>query len=157
MTEWADPHLDVSEVVCRRMTEDDLPQVMILGSSTENFQVGKDSGFWPERIVRRWLKTSEDPLLVAELDEQVIGFIFGAFHSPTRKMTLENIIVDSTQRRRGVAGMLLDNFVTHSQQLGAEYICALSKTSNLPTIKFFLKNGFSQGEDFAWIYKNSRS
>jgi len=144
------------EINCRRMTEKDLPQVMALGNRIEGFQVGEDSGFWPEPILRRWLTSSDDPLLVAESEGNIVGFILGAIHHPTKKTTLENILITKEYRGRGVGRMLLNSFMRQMERQGVEYICALSKTTNTPAINFFLKQGFTRGYDFAWIYQSLR-
>lgn len=142
------------DLICRRMVEDDLPQVLRLGNATENFEVGEGSGFWDESILRRWLTTSDDPLLVSEKNGDVLGFILGAIHHPTQKATLENIVVKPEARRTGVARQLLSEFMSEIDRQGVLYVCALSKTTNDPAINFFLKNGFERGHDFAWIFRN---
>lgn len=144
------------EINCRRMVEADLPQVMNLGNRTEEFQVGEDSSFWPESTLRRWLVSSNDPLIVAESEGEIVGFILGAIHHPTKKTTLENILVTEEYRGRGIGRLLIDCFMTEMERHGVEYVCALSKTTNVPTINFLLKNGFARGHDFVWIYKSLR-
>lgn len=145
-----------NSINCRRMAEEDLPQVMNIGNRTEGFQVGEDSAFWPESTLRRWLISSDDPLIVAEIEGEIVGFILGAIHHPTKKTTLENILVTEEYRGRGVGKLLLDSFMKEMESRGVEYICALSRTDNTPAIHFFVKNGFKKGNDFSWIYQNLR-
>ena len=145
-----------NSINCRRMTEEDLAQVMNIGNRTEGFQIGVDSAFWPESTLRRWLTSSNDPLIVAEIEGKIVGFILGAIHHPTKKTTLENILVTEGYRERGVGRLLLDSFMKEMESHGVEYICALSRTDNTPAINFFVKNGFKKGNDFSWIYQNLR-
>src|SRR4051812_43534881 len=136
------------DIIYRRMEVSDLDQVMALGNVTDGFEVGDDSGFWDEETLRRWITDSDDPLIVAANQNELAGFILGAAHPVTKKITLENIVVAENYRRRGIASGLLDAFMEEASRLDMKYICALSKVTNTSAINFFEQSDFKRGADF---------
>lgn len=144
----------MSKVNIRRMVEDDVEAVYVLGKQTPEFAVKPGSpGFWRREQLRRWLNSADDILLVAEANGEVIGFILSQFHQPTGKATLENLVTKPGCRRQGIATDLLTTCLDQLRANGVTYVCGLTHTENIPTITFLQKHDFQRGHNFAWMAK----
>jgi ribosomal protein S18 acetylase RimI-like enzyme len=97
------------------------------------------------------LEKEDDPLFVAEVKGEIIGFVLCQVHNPTRKATIENIVVKEEYRQKGIASMLLQKCLDDLKKLGPVYICALTKINNEATLNFMIKHGFRRGYEFVWL------
>jgi len=99
------------------------------------------------------IKDKENLILVAKEKQQIIGFIIGAYNSSFKKATIENIYVNPDFRGKEVGKLLLNDLLTKLEELGCEYLCALTEIENNVAIKFFLNNRFNKGRTFVWLDK----
>lgn len=107
---------------------------------------------WSKEKIKSWIRSS-DVLLVAETKGKIIGFIFTQFNKPTKKATIENLIVRRKYRKRGIGTALLKQCLKELKKKGANYICALVRIDNKSTIKFLMKRKFHRGYNFTWLEK----
>jgi ribosomal protein S18 acetylase RimI-like enzyme len=149
------PDLSISNnmnITIRRITIKDIGVIYQLGKSAPEFNVAPhSSGFWSQQALSSWLNKNDDPLLLAEEDGEIIGFILCQFHWPTGKATIENILVKKQYRGKGVGTQLLQSCLEALKTVGARYICALTKTDNISMLDFMSKRGFHKGFTFIWL------
>lgn len=138
----------------RRMGEQDLDEIVEIGSSTEAFRVSAEEPFfWPKDILRNWIMNSDDPLFVAEHNGKIVRFSFVAVHKATGKATLENIVVLEAYRNKAIGGKLLQLCIDELKKQNVNYLCTLAEIDNSLMIDFALENGFVKGFDFVWLEK----
>jgi ribosomal protein S18 acetylase RimI-like enzyme len=135
----------------RRMEERDLEKVYEWGAGTEGFSANIYSRFWPEFALEKWVKKPDDVLLVAEEQDQMVGFILSQYHKESGKATIENIYIAEEHRGTGAGSRLLKKCIDQLKANGARHINACVKSDNEEAIKFFEKYGFNRGYDFVWM------
>jgi ribosomal protein S18 acetylase RimI-like enzyme len=90
--------------------------------------------------------------LVAETDEDVIGFATGSIHTsdglaviPAGKHYIEvdNVYVSSQYRHQGIGGHLVDQLLGEAKKQGVTYALLYSATKDIRSIlKFYEQHGF---------------
>ncbi len=85
--------------------------------------------------------------LVAEVAEQVVGFIMGSvylgeFGIPETIASIDTIGVDPDYQRQGIAGYLLDEFKTTVGKAGVSKIHTLVNWADTDLLGFFANAGF---------------
>lgn len=138
----------------REMKIEDIPEVIKAGSDESYFITTPDSGgFWTNKQLSNSIKSKSDVLLVAEENDEIIGFTIALLHNPTMKATLENIWVNQKYRRKGIGEQLAKKRLEKLKENGCIYVCALIKEDNTPTINLLEKMGFNKGYKFYWMDK----
>jgi ribosomal protein S18 acetylase RimI-like enzyme len=89
--------------------------------------------------------------LVAEMDNRVVGFIFGRageleFGLAGSVAWIEIIGVHPAYRRKGVAAQLMDHFISSARDHGIRTFSTLVRDGNDEMEDFFTKLGFVQGK-----------
>jgi N-acetylglutamate synthase-like GNAT family acetyltransferase len=122
-------------MIIRKAKFEDVPFCLEVQASQE------DSTFL-EHDFRNSIVDSHAIFLVAEQNQQVIGFILG-FIVPTRmrEATIHSTMVDKRHTRKGVGSLLVQNFAKDAFEQGAELIEA--EVEEGPD-KFYEKCGFKK-------------
>ena len=85
-------------------------------------------------------------LLVAELDERVVGYLLGYRHSTfwagADTWWVEELFVDADSRGHGVGRLLMEHFESQARHAGARLVCLITRKA----AKFYKAIGY---EDFA--------
>jgi ribosomal protein S18 acetylase RimI-like enzyme len=141
----------------RKMRVSDIPIILSIARNEPGFRVAEsaESSFWTEEQLTRWIEADQDVLLVAVVEEMVVGFVLTAIHHPTGKVTWENQLVVPHYRGRGIAAALTDEMERQLEALkakGTVYINFLTKLNN-PHLAHYEKIGYERGDDFAWFGK----
>lgn len=92
-------------------------------------------------------KAANHPVLVAEIDTKVVGFIsYGPFRSwPGYRYTVEHSVhVHKDYRRRGVAALLLEKMIEIARQNGVHAIIGGVDAANDASIKLHEQFNFKQ-------------
>ncbi len=89
--------------------------------------------------------------LVAEVDNRVVGFVFGRageleFGLPGTIAWIEIIGVDPAYRRQGIAAKLIEEFTSSAEDHGIKKILTLVSKSSTEMEHFFTRLGFAQGQ-----------
>ena len=142
------------QIFVRRMQKSDVKEVFRLGADISEFQVTPDIGFWTQEQLLSWLTKEDDPLLVAETDGEIIGFILCQVHRQTGKATVENIFVKDKYRRHHVGSALLHDCLTKLETIGVTFVCALTSIDNSPVASFWKQHGFQHGHEFTWFERS---
>ena len=135
-----------------RMAEDtDLPAVTdiyneVLRTSTAIY---RDEETTLEERMQWWHNQREKghPLLIAEEDDQVLGFAsYGDFRPwPGYRFTVEGSIhLRPDARRHGTGTMLLHDLIAHARAAGKHMLMAGVDAANLPSRSFMEKIGAEQ-------------
>lgn len=157
MTDFSDLELNASQADIRDMEIDDLANVYHLGE--ELFT----SELYPY-IYRTWdqweviglYNTDPEYCLVAEIDEQLAGFVLGTIINKST-LVYGYIIwlgVAPNSQRRGVADKLVDKLVERMIDDGARFMMVDTDPENLPALKFFTRKGFGNMRQHVFLSLN---
>lgn len=134
-----------SGLTVREMEIDDLAGVFHLG------ELLFTSDLYPY-IYRTWdewevigsYNTEPDYCLVAEVDEQLAGFILGTIISKGALVYgyITWLGVSPSFQRRGIADQLVDRLVERLINDGARFMMADTDPENAPAVRFFDRKGF---------------
>ena len=135
----------------RRMKLEDVELVHNLGIGEKRFAVGgEEVAFWTKEQLTNWVKSEKDVLLIAEQNEQIIGYALSQYHSPTRKATYENLYVIPEYRNQGIARKLTSELIKQLKEKKS-YICGLIEADNELIVKILEENGFKKGKQMIWM------
>ncbi|MDP3953216.1 MAG: GNAT family N-acetyltransferase [bacterium] len=130
---------------------EDIDQIYKMGKGAPEFTVSDSSSFWEKGDLERWVKDKgEDILLVAELENKIVGFVLAKYHKTTRLRTITNIFVKEAYRGKGIGTKLLEKTKSQLLNKGATYLYALIKKQNDPSLGLFKSAGFMEGYDMTW-------
>ncbi len=157
MTDSSNLDVSVSSVDIRDMEIDDLATVYHLGE--ELFT----SELYPY-IYRTWdqweviglYNTDPEYCLVAEIGEQLAGFVLGTIINKST-LVYGYIIwlgVAPNSQRRGVADKLVDKLVERMIDDGARFMMVDTDPENLPALKFFTRKGFGNMRQHVFLSMN---
>jgi ribosomal protein S18 acetylase RimI-like enzyme len=136
----------------RDATLQDVNEIVKLGGSVKQFQTSKEVvTFWPKAILVDCIKNKNNPILVAEDNKQIVGFIISNYTPDFKKAVIENIFVKSGYRRNGVGTTLLNSLLKKLVDLKCEYVCLLCDGENDTAINFYIKNRFNKGMTCVWL------
>jgi ribosomal protein S18 acetylase RimI-like enzyme len=107
--------------------------------------------YWEKRIEISEAIRPHWASLVAELDNRVVGFVFGRaaeleFGLPGTVAWIEIIGVDPACRRQGIARALLEQFTSSAEDHGVKTIFTLVNNDQPAMKDFFNRLGFAQGK-----------
>lgn len=107
--------------------------------------------YWEKRIEISEAIRPHWASLVAELDNHVVGFVFGRaaeleFGLPGTVAWIEIIGVDPAYRRQGIARALLDRFTSSAEDHGVKTVFTLVNNDQPEMKDFFNRLGFAQGK-----------
>ena len=135
-------------IYVRNLREQDLPAIV----DVEDRTVGVSRpDYWKKRIDLSEAIRPHWTSLVAEVDNRVVGFVFGRageleFGLPGTVAWIEILGVHPAYRHLGVAGKLIENFISSADDHGVETIFTLVAKSKPDIEQFFTKLGFTKGE-----------
>jgi ribosomal protein S18 acetylase RimI-like enzyme len=137
----------LESVEIRALKREDLDAIvkideMVLGESRKDY--------WKRRLESMNHKSSEISL-VAEVGEQVVGFILGdvsgwEFGVPETIGWMDTIGVDPAYQKRGVATLLAHELIKNLKALGVRTIYTLVSWDDWDLLQFFHAMGFTRGD-----------
>lgn len=136
-----------TEITVRGLLPDDLDQLVRIDERLTGLTRKE---YWRKRLELSALRPPWMSL-VAELDQRVVGFLFGwasesefGIHGPTAWIDL--VGVDPPYRGRGVGQALVERFVSAAQELRAvDKVYTLLDLAQADVREFFMKLGFRHG------------
>jgi len=141
------------DVKIRDAQSRDVDALYKMGIVEEGFAVSSQSRFYTENYLKDWIENPDnDVLLVAEMQNEIVGFLFCRVNRNDWAM-LENIAVSTSVRRQGICTALLTECLKRLHAGGINYIAGIVREDN-SNIKFFVNQGFSLGNRFVWIEKH---
>lgn len=94
-------------------------------------------------------------LLVAEHNQQIIGFIMGA-KTQDNKAVILTLSVAPDQRRKGIGSTLLQRFLKEMALQGIKKTELQVRVDNTTAIKFYKKHGFKITDTLPAFYENNK-
>lgn len=143
----------------REMRLEDLPSVFALGEKLFS------AGPWPN-LYRTWddyqllemFASDRDMCLVAEEDNEIVGFILGTIIEKRRSSWTYGYIVwlavDPKYAGQGVGMRLVSEITDIFIDYGARIVLADTDAENEPAIRFFDRMGFDNKRDHIYLSKN---
>jgi ribosomal protein S18 acetylase RimI-like enzyme len=146
-----------SSIYIRDLEIDDLAPVYHLGEAvfTSNLYPYLYRT-WDEWEVIGLYNTDPEYCLVAEIDEQLAGFILGTVISKA-SWTYGYIIwlgVNPNFQRRGVGDKLVDKLVERMIEDGVRFMLVDTDPANIPAVKFFSRKGFGNTRQHIFLSMN---
>jgi len=133
----------------------DVEAIHSLGETVSGFSVNDETvTFWPKDILAQAINSSDTCILVAKIDQQIVGFIVANLNLSLRKAIVENVYVRPENRGAGVGGRLLDKLFATLKDMATEYVCTLIPLGAEDASHLYLSAGFSKGESFLWLDKS---
>jgi len=141
----------------RQAKKEDIKSIHKLDIESTRYHKKFDKDFYT--ISEKWWKIKKDSqikaiksptnlILVAEVDEKVVGYIWGYIETIMKHKIgkIQELIVTSEQRGKGIGKELIKNMLNFFK----ERKCVISEievfVENLPTIKVYEKAGFRKRE-----------
>lgn len=99
--------------------------------------------------LKRRIKNKKQVFLVAEINDDIVGFIDGrimdeAIWYKEKVGILEHICVKQENRMNNVASNLLKEFESRIKNKGAKFIQILAFLENKPALNFYNKHGYKE-------------
>jgi len=110
----------------------------------------KRQSFWKKKV--RAVESNSPPTgIVAELENKVIGFIFGEvsgweFGVPASVGWIDTLGVDPKYQNRGVAKTLMKELIKNFREAGVKNIYTLVNWDDWDLLQFFRRMGFTRGD-----------
>lgn len=147
------------EIRLRLATIDDLPAIFHLG---ERLFTSREASnlyrTWDEYEVTHLFNTEPEYMLVADVDERVVGFLLGSViekrHSAWNYGHLLWLGVDPGFARQGIAGRLFARFRDIVQALGVRMLMVDTQADNRSAVRFFKAKGFTNPIDHVYMTLN---
>lgn len=157
MTDTAKPDEPQAPIDVRDMEIDDLAPVFHLGETLFT------SDLYPY-IYRTWdqweviglFNTDPEYCLVAEVQDQLAGFILGTIinKSAWTYGYITWLGVNPAFQRRGIADKLVDKLVERMIDDGARFMMVDTDPENVPAVKFFTRKGFGNVRKHIFLSMN---
>ena len=118
----------MSSTVITFATAADVPRLRVLGQVSAGFDAEAE-------LARDWAK-----IWVARTDTDVAGFAL-TWHAAD-EVHLLDLVVDETQRRRGLGRSLLDALIADARKSGGRLVLLEARASNEPALALYRSAGF---------------
>lgn len=148
-----------SNIKIRQMEIDDLPGVFHLGERL--FSAEKVPNLyrtWDEYEVVELFNADSEFCLVAEVDDQISGFLLGTTVTKSRSAWKYGYLVwlgvDPDFQQAGVAQRLFNRFKDMMLKTGVRMLLVDTEAENLPALHFFRKQGFGNPQQHIYLSMN---
>jgi len=161
-TEDSDPSLDKPEVAIRQMEIDDVATVFHMGETLFRArEVPNLYRTWDDYEVITFFQGDSEYCLVAEVDEQIVGFVLGTTvtksHSAWKYGLMVWLGVDPEVQRFGIATRLFRELKRRMLESGVRMLLVDTEADNLDALHFFRKIGFGNPEEHLYLSLNLAS
>lgn len=131
---------------------DEISMISAIAESIPEFKVsGEAVNFWPEEVILQIIESKYDELLLAEENDEILGFIVCNFNPNFGKAIIENLYVMEEYRGKGIADKLRDQLIVRLRQNGCEYLCTFVESGSDKAIESYQRYGFDRGIDCVWL------
>jgi ribosomal protein S18 acetylase RimI-like enzyme len=148
-----------TNIAIRNMEIDDLATIFHLGEKVFTArEVPNLYRTWDEYEVVSLFNSDSEFCLVAELDEEIVGFALGTTvtksHSAWKYGHLVWLGIDPDVQGHGVATKLFTRFRDIMVEDGVRMLIVDSEADNLPALYFFRKMGFGSPQEHIYLSLN---
>jgi len=143
-------------ILIRGAKHQDIEVLWSLGKTVAEFSVNNNETitFWPKDILGKAVSSSDTLILVAEANQQIVGFIIANLNVSLRKAIIENVYVSPENRDAGIGSKLLAELLANLDGTNIEYVSTLIPLDADNASRLYLEAGFSKGEPFLWLDKS---
>jgi ribosomal protein S18 acetylase RimI-like enzyme len=151
-----EPH---APILVRDMAIDDLAPIFHLGEQLFTSDLYPYLyRTWDEWEVIGLYNTDPEYCLVAEIDQQLVGFVLGTVISKPPSPWMYGYIiwlgVSPNYQRRGIADKLVDKLVERMIEEGVRFMLVDTDPSNKAALKFFNRKGFGNPHKHVFLSMN---
>ena len=118
-------------------------------------QLSSEADFPSKQYFKGILTSDNIHFFIAELDnKQIVGILtIGTYNIPSgTKVWIEDVVVDETERSKGIGKELMLFAISYSKSLGAKSVTLTSRPSRVPANQLYLKMGFIKYETNVYRY-----
>ncbi len=139
--------MSIQEPIIRMMKEEDLDRIIEIDKKV----LGERRPDYWERKIEMAGKKSALPSLVAELEGQVVGFIFGEasgweYGVPENIGWIDTIGVDPAYQQKGMGGLLIKELLNYMKKVDVDTVYTLVNWRDWELLRFFDAIGFQRGD-----------
>lgn len=135
-------------MIIRSARLEDINNIWKLGKNVSEFEIAENIvTFWPVSILKNCINKEDVLILVAELENKLIGFPILNINKSLCKTEIENIYILEEHRKKGYGDTLLDKSLQEIKNRNIENVCAMSDN----IVEFLEKRGFTKGNQFYWM------
>jgi ribosomal protein S18 acetylase RimI-like enzyme len=118
-------------------------------------QLSPDADLPSKEYLKSILRSESAHFFIAEVeDKQIIGMLtIGSYNVPTGIRTvIEDVVIDGSQRGKGLGEELMLHAINYSRSLGAKSVSLTSRPSRVAANKLYQKMGFVKYETNIYKY-----
>jgi ribosomal protein S18 acetylase RimI-like enzyme len=104
----------------------------------------------------RELNDDRSLVLVAEINNEVAGFIDGRIDAWNNSFYIEQLFIDRGQRGKGCGSKLISEVIKTAKKLKLRIIFVDLPPQNKNAMRFYLKNGFQKAGKINELYNNPK-
>ena len=143
----------------RQMEIDDLPTVFHLGEKLFTAQeVPNLYRTWDEYEVVQFFESDGEYCLIAEHEDQIVGFLLGTTVEKARSAWKYGLLVwlgvEPDFQKAGVAERLFFEFKDIMTEEGVRMLLVDTEADNIPALRFFVKHGFGKPQQHIYLTLN---
>jgi ribosomal protein S18 acetylase RimI-like enzyme len=119
-------------------------------------QLAPDAALPSDQYIKTLLASANIHFFVAEVEEDlIVGMLtIATYNMPTGlKVWIEDVVVDKSQRGKGIGKELMLFAVKYSKSLGADSVALTSRPSRVEANELYRKMGFVQYETNVYKYR----
>lgn len=149
----------MTDITIRKATIEELPTIQKLSNT-----LGEQSYSFDNDLSLNWANTDEGEkyyrakiaeekgvCLVAEKNNEILGFASGTIHDPdawrlVKRVEVDNVFVSEKFRGQGIGKLLIDGMKQWGKEVGAKRIILNAFTDNVKAVAFYQREGFSPYE-----------
>lgn len=140
-------NMSTQELIIRIIKKEDLDRIIEI----DNKVLGERRPDYWERKVEMAGKKSPLPSLVAELKDEVVGFIFGEasgweYGVPENIGWIDTIGIDPEYQKKGIGRLLMKELLNYMKKVGVDTVYTLVNWRGWELLRFFDAIGFKRGD-----------
>ena len=148
-----------STIHIREMIVEDISKIFLLGDRLFTAEeVPTLHRTWDEYEVVNLFQSGTEHCLVAELDDQVVGFALGTLIEKRKSSWTYGYLlwfgVDHDHQREGLAKRLFHQFKHRMAEAGARILLVDTQADNRAALTFFRGQGFDNEEEHVYLSMN---
>ena len=119
-------------------------------------QLSSEADLPSKQYFKSILTSDNIHFFIAELDnKQIVGILtIGTYNIPSgTKVWIEDVVVDESQRGKGIGKELMLHAISYSRSLSAKNVGLTSRPSRIAANKLYQKMGFVQYETNVYKYQ----
>jgi len=101
---------------------------------------------WAERAIKKLLATENYMILVAELDDHIVGFIdyytLPSIWEKWNEATINNLFIQKDYQGKGIGSRLLEEVIKRTDEIGIVELHVETEKDNERAIRLYKKHGF---------------